>query len=85
MRSLGVTVVAAALIAQGNRPPTSGDWPVYLGDKARTHYSPLDQITKDNVAQLQVAWTYDTGDRGEYQANTSSSTACSTRRRRRGR
>jgi quinoprotein glucose dehydrogenase len=69
MRSFGVAVVAAALIAQGNRPPASGDWPVYLGDKARTHYSPLDQITKDNVASLEVAWTYDTGDRGEFQSN----------------
>src|SRR3954465_13354609 len=25
-------------------------------------YSPLAQVTRDNVAQLQVAWTYDAGD-----------------------
>src|SRR4051812_45698679 len=25
-------------------------------------YSPLAQVTRDNVAQLQVAWTYDSGD-----------------------
>jgi quinoprotein glucose dehydrogenase len=45
------------------------DWPVYLGDKGTTHYSTLDQINKDNVARLKVAWTYDTGDVGEFQSN----------------
>ena len=45
------------------------DWGVYLGGKQRNLYSPLDQIHKANVDRLKVAWTYDTGDRGEYQAN----------------
>lgn len=45
------------------------DWAVYLGDKARTHYSTLNQIDKDNVADLEVAWTFDTGEKGELQAN----------------
>ena len=45
------------------------DWPVYLGHDTSNHYSTLKQITKDNVAQLQVAWTYDTGDKGEFQTN----------------
>jgi quinoprotein glucose dehydrogenase len=45
------------------------DWPVYLGDRARTLYSPLDQINRDNVGQLEIAWTYDTGEAGEYQSN----------------
>jgi quinoprotein glucose dehydrogenase len=38
------------------------DWPVYLGDKAASHYSTLAQITPDNVARLEVAWTFNTGD-----------------------
>ncbi|AOS43169.1 Quinoprotein glucose dehydrogenase [Lacunisphaera limnophila] len=38
------------------------DWPVYHGDKAGSHYSPLHQITPDNVAQLEVAWTFNAGD-----------------------
>lgn len=44
------------------------EWRVYLGDQASTHYSPLTQINKTNVTQLQVAWTYRTGDlpEGEY-------------------
>jgi quinoprotein glucose dehydrogenase len=38
------------------------DWPVYLGDKAASHYSSLAQITPGNVSQLQVAWTWHAGD-----------------------
>ncbi|RDC66167.1 outer membrane protein assembly factor BamB family protein [Adhaeribacter pallidiroseus] len=34
------------------------NWPEYNADGARSHYSKLKQITKANVAQLQVAWTY---------------------------
>ena len=45
------------------------DWPVYLGGKQRNLYSPLTQINRDNVSRLKVAWTYDTGDKAEYQAN----------------
>lgn len=37
------------------------NWPEYNGDGARSHYSLLNQITKDNVAQLKVAWTYASG------------------------
>ena len=38
------------------------DWPVYLGDKAASHYSTLEQITPANVAGLQPAWTWHAGD-----------------------
>ena len=50
-------------------PGGGHDWPVYHGDKANTHYSTLDQINKANVSRLRVAWTYDTGDKGEFQSN----------------
>src|SRR5213595_3086644 len=49
--------------------PINVDWPAYLGDKARDLYSRLTQINRSNVTQLKVAWAYDTGDKGEYQAN----------------
>jgi len=49
--------------------PADVDWTTYLGDKGRSLYSPLQQINSSNVAQLKVAWTYDSGDKGEYQAN----------------
>jgi quinoprotein glucose dehydrogenase len=44
------------------------EWRVYLGDQASSHYSTLDQINKENVAHLQAAWIYHTGDlpEGEY-------------------
>ena len=41
---------------------TQGDWPVYGGDANNTHYVTLDQISPENVSQLEVAWMYDTGD-----------------------
>ncbi|OJV16649.1 MAG: pyrrolo-quinoline quinone [Dyadobacter sp. 50-39] len=37
------------------------NWPEYNGNGARSHYSALGQITKENVAQLKVAWTYASG------------------------
>ncbi len=55
--------VVASLCAQ------NADWPVYLGDKGTTHYSALDQINKQNVSRLRVAWTHETGDTGEFQSN----------------
>ncbi|MCA9160681.1 MAG: PQQ-binding-like beta-propeller repeat protein, partial [Planctomycetales bacterium] len=45
------------------------DWPEYLGGKERNLYSPLEQINRTNVSRLQVAWTFETGDADEYQAN----------------
>jgi quinoprotein glucose dehydrogenase len=40
------------------------DWPVYGGTFGNTHYSKLKQISVANVAQLKVAWKYDTGEPG---------------------
>jgi glucose dehydrogenase len=39
----------------------SGDWTMAARDFANTRYSPLDQITTDNVKSLKVAWRFDTG------------------------
>lgn len=41
---------------------TDVDWPGYLGGPSTNQYSPLDQINRTNVAQLQLAWTYRSGD-----------------------
>ncbi len=38
------------------------NWPVYLGDKAASHYSALAEVTPQNVAKLEVAWTWHAGD-----------------------
>jgi len=53
--------LAAALIAL----PLLGqdaEWHHWGGDPGGTKYSSLDEINKENVGKLQVAWTYDTGD-----------------------
>jgi quinoprotein glucose dehydrogenase len=42
-------------------PPAPGDWPSYGRDPGGARFSPLTQITRANVAGLQVAWTYHTG------------------------
>lgn len=38
------------------------DWPAYLGGSSSSQYSPIDQITKENVNKLKVAWEFSTGD-----------------------
>jgi quinoprotein glucose dehydrogenase len=37
-------------------------WGVFGGGSDNIHYSSLDQINRDNVHSLQVAWTFDSGD-----------------------
>ena len=39
----------------------SGDWPLYGRDAGAQRFSPLTQITPQNVATLTRAWTFDTG------------------------
>ena len=39
-----------------------GEWPSYGGDVASTKYSALDQINKDNVSDLDLAWSWTTVD-----------------------
>lgn len=41
------------------------DWSHYGGPEDASRYSSLVQITKENVPQLEVAWTYTTGDATE--------------------
>ncbi len=66
-----LTVLLAIAVAFGagcESPPALdrggpvADWPAYGRDPGGARYSPLTQITRDNVGQLRVAWTYRTGD-----------------------
>ena len=53
------------------REPVSGadlppeDWPVYGGNPAGNRYSTLTQINRQNVKNLQLAWTFDTGENND--------------------
>ena len=64
--STRVAVVVLALACNGEPPAASGGppagWRVTGGDAGGTRYSPLDEISSDNVEHLQVAWEYHTGD-----------------------
>ena len=70
VRGLAIAALASAVLAGacgGERPvldragPTA-DWPEYGGDKGGLKWSPLTQVTRENVGALQVAWTYHHGD-----------------------
>ena len=41
-------------------------WLHYGGDPGGRHYSTADQINRDNVAELDVAWTHRSGDMARY-------------------
>jgi quinoprotein glucose dehydrogenase len=43
-------------------PDTGDDWPAYGGTHHATRYSPLTQITPENVDELQKVWEFRTGD-----------------------
>jgi quinoprotein glucose dehydrogenase len=49
-----VAVAAAAIRSQERSAPP--EWRYFGGDKAFTRYSPLDQITRDNVKNLRIVW-----------------------------
>ncbi len=55
---------AAIAAAVAQPAPQRGDWPVYGRDSGAQRYSPLDQINTKNVARLERAWIYHTGERG---------------------
>src|SRR5215510_2881594 len=38
------------------------EWPYYGGDEGGTRFSPLTQVSRENVSRLQRAWTYHTGE-----------------------
>ena len=38
------------------------EWPSYAGDNGGTKYSPLSQIDRTNVKDLETAWTWITAD-----------------------
>ena len=54
-----VILGAAAPAANGQQ---AGEWRYYGGDAGSTKYAPLDQINRDNVGDLEVAWTWESPD-----------------------
>jgi membrane-bound PQQ-dependent dehydrogenase (glucose/quinate/shikimate family) len=65
LRGFLLILVCPALFAQSTAPSETSDWPNYGNDPGGMRYSPLAQINQENVANLQVAWTFHTGDISE--------------------
>lgn len=64
-----VAFLASTLfLAACQSEPEGDDWEVYKADSHSSSYSSHDQINKENVDQLEVAWTYRTQDleEGDY-------------------
>jgi quinoprotein glucose dehydrogenase len=62
---VGVTMLLAG--AHAWRADDYRGWPAYGGGPEQMRYSALTQIDRTNVAQLQMAWRYDTGEKGGLQ------------------
>jgi quinoprotein glucose dehydrogenase len=64
-KALVLAVTLAALVpASGSAQRTVKpvEWPFYGGDQGGTKYSPLEQINRDTVGRLEVAWEWKTGE-----------------------
>ncbi len=69
---LSLTVLATLCSAQDY---TSGDWPMYRGDLAGTGHSVLNEITAQNVVQLQQLWRHSLRENGDTSAANPNSQA----------
>jgi len=65
----GTASTPGTLGTQGTLGPLSSDWTHYAGNAASQKYSPLDQINKDTVAKLKVAWRWTSPDNAVVAAN----------------
>ena len=59
----GAAVCGSLLDAQRGATNPDAEWRSYAGDAHATKYSPLTQISKDNVPRLAVAWKWATADK----------------------
>ena len=68
MRRLSILLVllssacATAPSAESQARPTDGEWRAYGRDPLGSRWSPLAEITRENVTRLAPAWTYHTGE-----------------------
>jgi len=63
------TVISAQEQATQSPVTTQVDWPVYGGAPEDMRYSTLAQINRSNVKKLQVAWSFDTEEKGGLQTS----------------
>ena len=58
--SMGALACAGTALGQSGTSVYEGNWPEYHGDEFAQRYSPLDQINAENVADLELAWSFST-------------------------
>jgi quinoprotein glucose dehydrogenase len=65
------TIFIRAKQQESSKPAASENinWPAYGGGPLNDHFSPLAQINRANVRQLQIAWSFDTGEEGGLQTS----------------
>jgi quinoprotein glucose dehydrogenase len=68
---LAVSLVLVGLQLTGAQTRT-GEWTHYSGNAASHKYSPLDQINKDTIGKLQIAWRWTSPDNAVIAANPTS-------------
>src|SRR5437762_13821047 len=51
-----IVVLAGTLRARAQSGAKNGEWRAYAGEIGSTRYSPIEQINRDNVKNLQIAW-----------------------------
>src|SRR5712691_1781944 len=56
LAGVGVAVVLGTAFTTAQQGTRGGEWTRYGGDSGTTKYAPLDQINKDNVSRLRIAW-----------------------------
>ncbi len=56
--SLALAILVSRSAPIGAQRPAEGEWASYAGGASGGRYSRLDQITKDNVASLRIAWQW---------------------------
>src|SRR5437773_9255784 len=58
----GLLLLGLVCALAGAAPGADRGWPNFGNDKGAARFSPLAQIDAGNVRDLQVAWTFHTGD-----------------------
>ena len=53
-----VSMLALPAVVLGQTGASGGEWRYYGGDAGGTRYAPLDQIDRDNVADLEIKWRW---------------------------
>lgn len=79
LRTFGITVLTAWALhnaactsdpVQMSFTGPTAEWESYGRDPGGARYSPLNQITRENVSELRVEWTYRTGDVSDEETGT---------------